>query len=199
MSSLVFDMQQLYASTFGNRPIQFGIEQAKEEAGLFNVNGQNPLGKTYSTPKGHKLKDEYLGKDIWLPITFKNVPGLGDLFLPWCTIKISSKKTIVKTSLAERGGTVKELYSIDDYSASIKGFLIDPNRVWPEEDLYNLKTLWEANSSVDIDNILCDVFFQDSRVVVESLDFPEVVGSKHVVAFEMSLISDSVFILEVDV
>lgn len=151
---------------------------------------------------GSTLSTSYAGVEIWLPTWFRGLPQDirgGVLFMPYTVVRITGKKTIVKTALAERKGTVKELYSLDDYKITIKGFLIDHrNRQWPSAELNDLKKLYELNQSVILDNALTNIFLErDSKVVIEDIDFPEVEGGrKHVRPFVMQMESDSVFTLE---
>ncbi|OQP45893.1 hypothetical protein A4H97_32140 [Niastella yeongjuensis] len=188
MSTLIYDLDQLYESTFGIRP--------------FRVNGSGNTNK-FTHASGSALTTNYLNKEIWLPTKFTALPNTFEkqqFFLPYSVIKISGKKTIVKTAMAERSGTVKELYSTDDYSISLKGFFIDDkNRTWPEADLKAFRELFELQSAFVLNNALTDVFLGgEKRVVIESFDLPEVEGGrKHIRPFDIQLESDSIFTLEV--
>jgi hypothetical protein len=199
MSLITYDLQQLYRRTFGGSPYQVGDESAVAELTPYLIESTNTKVSQLS---GSPLVTEFMGKEIWLPVTFLNLPADvvagGKLLLPYSVIKIAGKKTIVKTALSERRGTVKELFSIDDYSISIKGFLIDENRVWPEEELSVLKRLFETQEAVHLDNALTNIYLdKDTRVVIEDFDLPEVEGGrKHIRPFSMKLESDSIFTLE---
>ena len=188
MSNLIYDLDQLYEATFGAKP--------------FRVNGSGN-GNKFTHASGSALTATYLNKEIWLPTRFTGLPGTfkhHEFFLPYSVIKISGKKTIVKTAMAERRGTVKELYSTDDYSISLKGFFIDDkNRTWPEADLKAFRRLFELQSAIVLQNALTNVFLAgEQRVVIESFDLPEVEGGrKHIRPFNIQLESDSIFTLEV--
>lgn len=203
MGNLVLDIQDLYKQNFGGNPVvpdenkDFKFSQP---AG-FVVPGNNA---ELSQILGSKLIEKYNGIDVWLPTWFRDVPdvaagGTGAVFFPWSVIRISNKKDIVKTPMAERKGTVKEIYSISDYEISIKGFLIDKNRVWPEKEISDLKKLYELQQAVRLDNALTNLFLdKDDRVLIASLDIPEVEGGrKHVRPFSMTMDSDSIFTLEI--
>jgi hypothetical protein len=200
MSLFIVDIKNLYRQTFGSKPHVPDAEDRAEEQG-FVINGS---ADNVSQISGSALKTEYLGKEIWLPIKFVNLDasvfGVTELLLPYSVIRISGKKTIVKTPLAERKGTVKELYSIDDYSINIKGFVIDEGRVWPEKELIILKKLYELNEAIELDNALTNIFLdEDQRVTIEGLELPEVEGGrKHIRPFSFSIESDSVFTLELE-
>lgn len=191
MSLLAFDLSQLYARTFGGRP--------------FVINGQNEKLEGSST-----LVTQYLNKEIWLPVLFTGLStsdfpagGMvvrpGELLLPYTTVKISSKKNIVKTPLAERKGSVRELFSTDDYQIALKGFLIDEqNRRWPDKEINLLRKLYDENQALTLDNALTNIFLDDRRVVIEAFDMPEVEGGRnHIRPFSLTLESDSIFTLEV--
>lgn len=200
MSSITYDLTQMYRRTFGGKPYQVGEENISSDPSSYFIDGKN---SKVSQLSGSSLTTEFMGQEIWLPVKFVDLPtsvnGGRELLLPYSVIKISGKKTIVKTALPERRGTVKELFSIDDYSISIKGFLIDDKRIWPEEQLRVLKDLVETNEAVHLDNALTNVFLdKDTRVVIEDFDLPEVEGGrKHIRPFSMKLESDSVFTLEI--
>jgi len=119
------------------------------------------------------LAEEFLNVEIWLPITLKALPASvtnakngnpGEWYLPYATIEISGSADMISTPLNQRKGKVKELYSIDDYKIQIKGFLIDKaTRSFPEAEITNLKTLFEAATSFKIDNALTNIFLEDPR------------------------------------
>src|SRR5688572_8763564 len=151
MSTTSFDLEKLYQETFGGQlyhipPVNTGKDKSTEP---------KPIKKTPA--KSYVLSEKYMNREIWLPTRLAelNIDGYerSEFYLPYCAVKVSGKKTIVKTPLAERQGTVKELYSIDDYSISLKGFFIDhKNRLFPERDLDVLRQVFETNGAFAIDN-----------------------------------------------
>lgn len=205
----VIDLGKLFANTFGGRPYHVPEESEKVTEGTpYKITGERADQLTSNT--GAVIKEKVKGVDIWFPVSFRNA---GDdesappiAYLPYCVVRIAGKKTIVKTPVMYRKGTVKEQYNVDDYSISIKGFLIGENGAFPEVDIDNLKDLFELKKGVRIDNAITNIFLsgepgadysQQKRVVIESLDFPEVEGGKeNVKPFSMQLESDFVFTLE---
>jgi hypothetical protein len=197
MSTISFDLEKLYQQVFGGKPYQVPPEikkNPKEEPGVI----QRTRRQSYV------LLEKYLNREIWLPTRLAelNIENYkrSEFYLPYCAVKISGKKTIVKTPLAERQGSVKELYSIDDYSISLKGFFIDnKNRLFPEDDLDVLRQVFELKHAFAIDNALINIMLgREVKVVMESFDLPEVEGGrKHVRPYNIQLESDSVFTLEV--
>lgn len=200
MSAIVYDLNQLYRQTFGSKPHVPKVVPTANQDEPFQISESN---SNVSQLSGSSFTAQYLGKEIWLPVKFYNLDvsifGTDKILLPYTVIKISAKKTIIKTPLAERKGTVKELYSIDDFTISLKGFVIDEaNRNFPESELIVLKKLFERNEAIDFDNALSNIFLDEQRVVIESLELPEVEGGrKHIRPFSMTLESDSVFTLDV--
>jgi hypothetical protein len=191
MSFLVLDLEHLYRQTFGSKP--YVIDEKKIDS--------------TSTPSGkYVIQEKYLGKEIWLPVRFYGLKNIGfsfdELLMPYTVVKINGDKNWTETSLAERKGSVKELFNISDYSITIKGFAIDDQRrIWPEEQLIALKQIFESEQSIGIDNALINVFLEDmgGQVAIKSLDLPEVEGGrKHVRPFVLTMKSDSVFDLIVE-
>jgi hypothetical protein len=97
---------------------------------------------------------------------------------------------------------VKELYNVGDYEITIKGFLIDENRIWPEKEINYVRGIFESDQNLGLDNALTNIFLQDigQQVVVKKADFPEVSGGrKHVRPFSLIIASDNILTLELDV
>lgn len=226
-TNLVIDFVDLYKKTFGAKPYVVPVQQSKIDTSKFAtpstdntliksgiLKGVNPDDfDTYNqfeiTPKqivdyvsdgGSPLSKQLFGVEIWLPTTLQT--RAGDRWdLPYSVISIAGSSTWIETPLAERRGTVKELYSIDDYKINIKGFFIDKQRrLFPDTDLKNLKKVHEAGESLFLFNALTDIFLTlDDMVVIKSFDLPAVEGGKKSMRpFTMSLDSDSIFTLELD-
>jgi Domain of unknown function (DUF6046) len=191
MSLIITDLQELFRQTFGGSPYVIKGDSAELSQGIGSaLTAINP-------------NDPY-GQEIWLPVKFTGLDasifGSKDILLPYSVISISSSKTIVKTSLSERKGTVKEYFSAEDYQIQIKGFVIDESkRTWPEKELILLKKLDDLKTAVQLDNALTNIFLDiNTRVVITNLQLPEVQGRNHIRPFSFSLESDSIFTLDVD-
>lgn len=199
----IIDLGKLFQKTFGSNPYLINDEAEKVTDGTpYKISGV--INEEIRTSMGSLVKTKLKGVEVWLPVLFfmGNQPLLS---LPYSVIRITGKKNIVKTSVMYRKGTVKEQYNIDDYSINIKGFLIGENGNFPEKEVYWLGKLFEKQTTIQIDNAITNIFltmragsyFENRRVVIESLDFPEVEGGRvNVKPFNMQLISDSVFVLE---
>ena len=212
MSTIAFELQQLYQQTFGTKPVIGKVQyNTADVGGLFKV-----LAKTeevvYTETGAPLTAKDIRGTEIWLPVYFFNLPAdIGDngrLFLPYCVVRISGTSTVIRTPLAERIGSAKEQYNVDDYKISLKGFFIDKeNRVFPEKDLKALKKIHEMGKAFSIWNAATDIFLsnpaegdlEQQQVIMTAFDLPEVEGGrKHVRPFTMTLESDNIFTLEVE-
>lgn len=205
--ALVIDIAELFQKQFGSNPyVVPGVSDTKnvEEPFILNINA-NKAEKEFTTT-GSLIREQYRGVEIFLPIRIYEGDKLL-MYLPYCVVRISGKNTYVKTPMIERNGSVKELYSSDDYSISVKGFLISDDRKFPEKELQLLKDAKEKRTPLVLDNALTNIFLTDKslqldeqrRVVIEGIELPDVQGGRERVRpFTMQLESDSVFTLELD-
>jgi len=129
-------------------------------------------------------------RKVFLPVT------LGGVFLPYVYMTISAVKNIVITPLTDRRGSVKELISVDDYRIAIRGFFIDAEGKFPEQQVSDLKTLFERNEAIDLECALSDLFFLSTengakdKVIITDFRLLEKQGVEHVREFELNLITD---------
>ena len=204
-----FDLSTIWQMTFGYRGLPYpgtwlgsnipGISGARK--GSFaggNFEGQ-PL--TFSQEKSEN-KLSRLGAPLYVKgengqLYFMPV-WLNELLLPICTISVSSKKVIVETPLTGRRGTVKELIRCEDYQFRIQGICFGYNREFPEQQIQELKDLFEVTRSVKIKSAFTDIFIKEGYVVVNDLNFPETKGVEHVRGFELSAVSDESFDLIIE-
>lgn len=138
-------------------------------------------------------KEQYKGRDVFLPIKLSD--GDNEVNIPCATLRVTGQKTIIRTPVAERIGTVKEMFNIGDYQFAIKGVLIAPiGKVAPDDDMYRLRMLFESTVPVQLTNALSDLFMDDSRnVCITDIEFPEVEGKElRCRPFTLTCESDSV-------
>lgn len=209
----IIDLVKLFEKTFGQKP--YVITKAGELSSNPGEAYQVKAGRTFSirnefdadgnevTPKGSLIKETVNGVSILLPVRFYD--GSTELMhLPYVVVSIRGRKMLIKTPMVERKGSVKEMYAVDDYAMTVKGFLIAADRKFPEALLIQMKDLCERKTAVTIDNALFNLFLDDKdlpvseqrRVVITDYDFPEVTGGRHVRPFVLQLESDTVFTLE---
>ncbi len=206
--ALIIDIAELFQKQFGTKPyVVPGVSDTKVNNGepySLNINA-NKAEKEF-TATGSLIREQYKGVEIFLPIRIYETQNLL-MYLPYCVVRINSKKTIIRTPMIERQGTVKEEYNTDDYEINIKGFIIGEDRKFPEKELVLLKEMYNMRQAITLDNALTNIFLTDKklseeeqrRVVIESFDLPEVQGGReHVRPFTMKLLSDTIFTLELE-
>ena len=181
MSHISVDLKELHKTYFGQK---FHIDE-KDSRKFFDETKTTSFGVSYTKLLAGGGEHEYLNRYIFLPITIKESD---DLFIEFkcATMRVTNKKTIIKTPVARRFGTVKEQYSTGDYIFTINGVLIGENRKFPDDQIYKLKKIYESHSKIELECALSDLFVAnileldkvDERcpVVIESLDFPEIKG-----------------------
>ena len=129
-----------------------------------------------NTLLGTPISAELLGREVLLPVTLW-VDDTYFIDIACATVRVSTQRTVIRTPIAERAGTVKELYGQDDWRFTIKGVLIDRWGNLPEEKIMLLKRIFEMRRPVELRNAYTDLFLEDSkRVALLSLEFPEIEG-----------------------
>lgn len=158
MSSFAINLKEIYHEYFPNN---FNIEKKPETADF--------------TTLGSPLKEELLGTEVFLPVRLRC--GGEELVMPCATIRVTGQKTIVRTAISERRGTVKEQFSVGDYEFSVNGVFIADKSMIPDKDIITLKSFYESTEPVELHNAISDFFLDKScRVCITAIDFPEVQG-----------------------
>lgn len=136
-----------------------------------------PLQRPRSTTLlGTPLSQELLGREVLLPVTLW-VDNTYHIDIACATVRVTSQRTVIRTPIAERLGTVKELYGQDDYKFTIRGVLINRFGNLPDEKIMLLRRIYEMQRPVELRNAFTDLFLEDSkRVALLSLEFPDVEG-----------------------
>lgn len=138
-------------------------------------------------------KEQFRGRDVFLPVRLTN--GDIEVSIACATLRVTGQKTVIRTPVAERIGTVKEMFNIGDYQFAIKGVLIAPaGKAAPDDDMFRLRQLFESTSPVQLTNAISDLFMDDSRnVCITDIEFPEVEGKElRCRPFTLTCESDSV-------
>lgn len=143
------------------------------------------------------------GREFFLPVY------LDGLLLPFAIISMTWRKTVVETTMPERGGSVNELININDYVFNIKGLLVNENDEYPDDEIQQLHDKFLINKSLSMRSALTDIVLsgrpdgagdddEGHKVVVLSVNWPPVSGVEHVKPFEIELKSDLIFELEIE-
>lgn len=195
MAHLLVNIEGIY-NTYFQPP--YKVNDKREAVVVEEYGKIEQKQNTNKTIKGIELSKFVGGREVFLPVQFWKSHQLF-LEILCCTIRITSKKTIIRTPVSERIGTVKEQFNVGDYIFTIKGVLIGDKRTFPDEKILQLKELYETTDSVELHNALTELFMSGSRrVAISDLDFPEVQGgSKHHRPFVLTCESDFVDTLEI--
>jgi hypothetical protein len=178
-----FNIKDLFKA--GNEkmpPSSFSIEKAPGR------NTISSLGQQYYAA-------DLSGREFFLPV------WINDFLIPFAVIGMTWRKTIVSTSMPERGGSVKELISIDDYLFTIKGILVNEDNEFPEADIIAMHDLFKINASVRLKSALSAIVLNgnfNEMVVIRDVEWPISTGVEHVKSFEIKVESDMIFDLTVD-
>lgn len=94
-------------------------------------------------------------------------------------VSITCKNIIVRRNILKTGnkditrrGSVKELWTQDDYQVNISGMLIGEDEdELPENDLIRLKNMCENRGVLEVESKLFTIF-NITKIAVESYDFP---------------------------
>lgn len=205
-TNTAFDLAKLYKTYFNNAPYFVNDRDANEpltQSPGYNITTDNPSPKgsiDYSSKTGQPFnKIGAYGQAIWFPIQLYTAERQV-LEIEACTVAVNLTKTIIRTAVSERQGTVKECFSIDDYKFTVKGFLIGKDRLVPEDQILALKDWFETTDPIALHGGYVELFMNQAtcRVAVSSLDFPEVQGkATWIRPFTMSVETDFIDSLKV--
>ena len=127
-----------------------------------DINESDYLGNLYQCPLKIKWADE---SEYWT-LPFDPV------------ISVSGKNLIVRRNVLKqaekdnsRRGTIKEVWSQDDYEVNIAGVLMGKNSELPEGDLRKLRRYCEARKLIEVQSDLFTLF-NINRLAIESFELP---------------------------
>lgn len=189
---------------------KFNINEALKQ--VFGVYGRTPIyvvGKEKDQPKVPDFSGaQSLPADI--PFDQSRVaPMTGvliqDVFsfinptyvLPIETVlELSQAKTIVKTQMQGRDGSVKEYINLDDWVLNFKGFIINYDAdLYPEERVETMVKFFQLNQVVASTSKWLSRWGID-KLVTTNLKFPTFEGVQNVQPFEIEMLSDYPITLE---
>ena len=174
MGHLLTNLEELY-QTYFQKPYFVQPKTEVRNVGMF----------------GTALSENIKGVEVFLPVTLKN--SQYSIRIACATVRINGSKTVVRTPVSERVGTVKEVFNVGDYKIEVKGGLIaEREMAMPDNEMSTLRWLYESTEPIVMENALTDLFLDQSKYVcITDLEFPEVEGKtlRHR-PFRMSLESD---------
>jgi len=105
-------------------------------------------------------------------------------------VTVSGGNHIIRTKVTGLPGTVKEYVSQDDYTISIKGFLINADGdEYPESLVRQVREICEAKIHQTVINKLLTLF-NINYLVIERYDFPAIEGYQNIQPFSIEAVSD---------
>ena len=115
-------------------------------------------------------------------------------------VSIGMSKTIVKTATVgkKKKRSVKEYITTDDEVITIKGVCIDledPDK-YPADQVKMINDLFEINDSVDIEDNAFFELFGIRKIVLESLDWDEMIGESGLQKYTIKALGDDDFFAE---
>jgi Domain of unknown function (DUF6046) len=157
MANVIIDIDELYAKVFG--------VTAKIQKQLSGVGG--------GTIFRQRITLSYAGDIFYNPdsYTLPNEP----------IVTIMGKNTITRKPVLKNSGigTIKEMWTADDWEIEIKGILIgDVIDELPEKELNRLRWYREIRRAVEVKNNYLNLM-GISYMVIESIDFPPTTGYEY--------------------
>ncbi|MGM8362137.1 DUF6046 domain-containing protein [Flavobacterium sp. ARAG 55.4] len=151
---------------------------------LLGINAKQLLGYKYFMT----LKVSYKGEEFLFP----NEP----------IISIGMSKTIVKTATVgkKKKRSVKEYITTDDEVITIKGVCIDLNdpERYPADQVKLINDLFEINDAVDIEDNAFFELFGIRKIVLESLDWDEMIGESGMQKYTIRALGDDDFFADLN-
>ena len=192
VNNTVFDIVATFKAIYGYLPAH--IPEAGPQPNNVNPYNINKAAvKKTVTATGSPLYGlaDMIGREVFMPITL-TANGVNYDF-PFSIIGLKNQKSMKETSMIERGGVVIEEISSGAWEISLKGFLIDANDQFPDDQLAALNTLYMTDTPVYLKCALSDIFLGgNDQVVIKNLDIPakaKVIGVRD---FSFNMVQDSI-------
>ena len=186
---------------------EFNIKELLIRASLDYIGPAFPLWWKKNQSR-YKLPDlmgintkQLLGAKYFM--TLKVSHGLQEFLFPnEPIVSIGMSKTIVKTATVgkKKKRSVKEYITTDDEVITIKGVCIDledPER-YPADQVKMINDLFEINDSVDIEDNAFFELFGIRKIVLESLDWDEMIGESGLQKYTIKALGDDDFFADLN-
>ncbi len=146
------------------------VEVVKEIGDITQMSTADALNVPCACP----MKMKWASESSWWQLPIEPVVAIS------CSNEIA-KRSVLKAGYADadRRGTVKELWSQNDYDVNISGVLIsDEANTLPESDLRRLRAYCEGRESVEVESALFTLF-NIRRIAIEDYQFPFTKGMEN--------------------
>lgn len=182
----------------------FKIEPVQDlvSEGIGRLSGNTFKPAVLQMPTYPELRS-HLGTPVFFPMLLKGGSydyfndgqimqrNLADFTLPYTsTAEFNRQKIITKSKPNGRQGSVKELWSFDDWQISIRGLLIDNDpQQFPQRQLESLLAFESLADSVEVVGDLFN-YLGIQRITIERIAISQVKGKPHVIPFLLECSSD---------
>jgi len=188
----IFKVQDIFLQLYGNIPPH--IDELPTQQNTDNPNTVNNLySKRTTTLKGSPLYglSDVIGREVFMPLQFKAGDNLYDF--PYSIVGLRSRIEMKSTPMIERGGSVIEEMGAGPWEISVKGFLMNPDGQFPDDQLDAINQLYKYRQPLNMICALTDLFLELSdQVMISSLEIPpkpKVIGVRD---FVMTVVQDSI-------
>lgn len=123
---------------------------------------------------------------------FGNIVPVNPVELTTCILDVDSPKTIVKTAINGREGTVKEWMSAGDKIISGTAIISAPDNVHPVDFIREVDLLMSAPAALNVSSVLLNEGYDVSKIVIESYKTSQMEGYRNTIMLTFSAASDSV-------
>jgi hypothetical protein len=157
--------------------------------------------ESWTRPEATSMSTAETGKQVYSKI-FSGVPVWCDFYLKeqkeggksiqilQSIVTLQMKKTIVKTAMQGRNGTVKEYINNGDWQISIRGAFADNNPYrYPIEDVTSLNDICNIPEALEVVGEFFQLF-NIHNLVIEDYEFPQRQGYQNMQAFNIKAVSD---------
>lgn len=191
-ASAQFALLNIYKPYMSKHELEYEASLTNKESDIasgFNNFMPQIAGKNnyvFSSLKFKDCNDFLTKKDITMT----------DNFIPACLFQSSMSKNIVKTSVLNRPGTIKEYTSDGDWVINCKCVITGNNGIYPFDKVKNLVSFLNQPQSIEIISPYLNQILGVTYVVVDSWDMPQVEGGISQQGFNINLTSDIPFLIE---
>lgn len=132
----------------------------------------------------------FLGLPVFADVRFPASADNPLIVLQTVLVEVAMQKTIVKTAVQGRRGTVKEYVSDGDYEVRLRGALVSAgSSAFPHGDMKDLQELLARRTSVEVVSDYLRLF-GIYNLVITGYRFPQSEGMQNTQLFEIEAVSD---------
>ena len=178
--------------TFGLQGVQvrsyhFGRRSDPVEVGQY-IFDDAPESQNMTIAGSNANTGSLMGTPVFADIEFY-IDNVAKLYNQSVLITINQQKNIVRTSVNNRKGTIKEYISDGDFSVQIQGILVGDGNNYPLDDVHTLKKLLAEPQNIKVVSPYLELW-GIYELTVETYNIPQQQGWQNIQPFEISAYSD---------